>query len=74
MKPSICGRMAKVASTSRGAVVRITEKGHALAEEACRVCEQTVHRSLMDALTPDQLDALGAIVEAVLARLDEDGI
>ncbi len=62
------------AEDSRGAVVRITEKGRALAEEARRVCEQTVHRSLMDALTPDQLDALGAIAEAVLGRLGEDGM
>jgi DNA-binding MarR family transcriptional regulator len=61
------------AEDSRGAVVRITEKGRVLAEEARRVCEQTVHRSLMGALTPDQLDALRAIAEAVLARLDEDG-
>ena len=60
------------AEDGRGAVVRITEKGRALAETAREVCEQTVRRVLVDALTPDQLDALGSIAEVVLARLEQD--
>jgi DNA-binding MarR family transcriptional regulator len=59
------------AEDNRGAVVRITEAGRALAEEAQRVHEVAVHRYVCGVLTRDQLDALGQISEAILARLDD---
>jgi DNA-binding MarR family transcriptional regulator len=56
---------------NRGFVVRVTAEGRHLAEAGRRVHEDAVRRYVGDALTPDQLDALGEIAEAVLAGLDE---
>jgi DNA-binding MarR family transcriptional regulator len=56
---------------NRGSIIRVTDAGRALAEEARRVHEQAVRRYVCEVLTPEQLDALGAIAETVLAQLDE---
>jgi DNA-binding MarR family transcriptional regulator len=56
---------------NRGFVVRVTEEGGRLAEAGRRVHEDAVRRYVCDALTPEQLDALGEIADAVLAGLEE---
>jgi DNA-binding MarR family transcriptional regulator len=56
---------------SRGFVVRITAEGRRLAEAGRQVYEGAVRRYVCDALTPEQLNALGEIADAVLAGLDE---
>lgn len=56
---------------NRGFVVRVTAEGRRLAEAGRRVHEDAVRRYVCDALTPEQLDALGEIATAVLAGLDE---
>lgn len=56
---------------NRGAVVRITGTGRRLAREAKRHYERAVHRYVVNVLTPDQLDALGAIADAVLGGLQD---
>jgi DNA-binding MarR family transcriptional regulator len=55
---------------NRGAVVLLTESGRALAVRARRVHDETVRRYVIDALAPEQLEALGGISRAVLANLD----
>ena len=62
------------AEDNRGTVVRITEAGRTLAEEAKRVHDEAVLRYVCGALTPDQVVALGEIAEAVLTKLDEPEI
>ncbi|PRX50946.1 DNA-binding MarR family transcriptional regulator [Prauserella shujinwangii] len=57
------------AEDNRGAVVRITEHGRELAAEAKRCHDEAVRRYVADALTAEQLDALGEIADAVLRRL-----
>jgi DNA-binding MarR family transcriptional regulator len=56
---------------NRGAVVRITDEGRKLAEEAKLVHEQAVKRYVYDALTPEQIDALGEIAGSVLVSLEQ---
>jgi len=56
---------------NRSTVIRVTDAGRRLAEDAKRLHEQAVRSFVCDALTPDQLHALGCIAQAVLARLDE---
>lgn len=55
---------------SRSSVVRITETGRKLAEEARQTHEAAVLRYVCDVLTPEQMEALGEIAEAVLSNLD----
>lgn len=55
---------------NRGAVIRVTTTGRCLAEKARRVHDDAVRRYLCDALTADQLAALGEIAETVLAHLE----
>ncbi|MFF5986640.1 MarR family winged helix-turn-helix transcriptional regulator [Prauserella flavalba] len=57
------------AEDNRGTVVQITDLGRELAEEATAHYEQAVRRHVVDALTRDQLDALGEIADAVLGGL-----
>ena len=57
------------AEDNRGAFVRVTEAGRQLATTATRVHEDAVCRYVCDVLTADQLDALGAISQAILAHL-----
>src|SRR3954447_24788129 len=59
------------AEDNRGSVVRVTGAGRKLAAEARYHYEQAVRRYVTDVLTTDQLEALGAIAESVLAQLDE---
>jgi len=59
------------AEDNRGSVIRVTDAGRKRVVEARRHYEQAVRRYVTDALTVDQLDALGAIAEAVLAQLEE---
>jgi DNA-binding MarR family transcriptional regulator len=59
------------AEDNRSTVIRVTDAGRRLAAEAKQWHEQAVRSFVCDALTPDQLHALGCIAEAVLARLDE---
>lgn len=60
------------AEDSRSAVVRVTAAGRRHAEAARACYERAVREHVVDALTPRQLEALGAIADAVLARLDEE--
>jgi DNA-binding MarR family transcriptional regulator len=56
---------------NRGSVIRVTEVGRRLAAEAQHHHEQAVRRYVIDALTPEQLEALGKIAEIVLSQLEE---
>ena len=56
---------------NRGSVVRVTEAGRKLAAEARVHYEEAVQRYVTDVLTPEQLQALGAIAETVRAQLEE---
>ena len=56
---------------SRSLVIRATDAGRALVCEAKRIHEQAVQRYVGDVLTTEQMEALGVIAEAVLARLEE---
>jgi len=56
---------------SRGTVIRVTALGRKLAEEAKEHYERLVRRYVGDVLSTEQLEALGAIAEAVLANLEE---
>jgi DNA-binding MarR family transcriptional regulator len=56
---------------NRGSVIRVTDAGRKLAEEARHHHGQAVRRYVTDVLTADQMEALGAIAETVLAGLEE---
>lgn len=55
---------------SRGLVIRITDAGYRLACEAKQIHQQAVQRYVYDVLTDQQMETLGIISEAVLARLE----
>lgn len=59
------------AEDNRGAVIRVTDAGRTRAEQARLVHEQAVRRYVCEALTDEQMEALGTITEAVLAHLEE---
>lgn len=59
------------AEDNRGSVIRVTDTGRKRVAEAKRYYEQAVRRYVTEALTADQLDALGAIAETVLIQLEE---
>ncbi|WP_428965718.1 MarR family winged helix-turn-helix transcriptional regulator [Micromonospora fluostatini] len=54
---------------SRGAVVRLTDTGRAAVTAAAGYRVAAIRSYLLDLLTPEQVDTLGDISEAVLARL-----
>lgn len=56
---------------NRGAVIRVTETGRKLAADAQLHYEEAVQRYVVNVLTLEQLEALGAISEAILAQLEE---
>jgi DNA-binding MarR family transcriptional regulator len=56
-------------TTPRGADVALTDAGRASIEAAAPLHIEEVRRLFIDALTPDQLDALARISEVVLAQL-----
>ncbi|WP_214102906.1 MarR family winged helix-turn-helix transcriptional regulator [Acrocarpospora catenulata] len=55
---------------SRGSVIRLTPLGRKLACEAKHHYELAVRQYVMDSLTPEQIDALGAISETLLQHLE----
>jgi DNA-binding MarR family transcriptional regulator len=56
-------------SDARGAFIVLTEHGRGAIEDAAPKHVETVRRLVFDALTPEQVDALAAISEQVLAKL-----
>ncbi|HEY2832265.1 MAG TPA: MarR family winged helix-turn-helix transcriptional regulator [Sporichthyaceae bacterium] len=54
----------------RGQVVEVTAAGRRAIEAAAPAHVAAVRELFLDALTPDQVDALAAVAEAALARLD----
>jgi DNA-binding MarR family transcriptional regulator len=56
---------------NRGFVVRVSAEGRRLAEAGRRVHDDAVRRYVCEALTSEQLDALGEIADAILAGLEE---
>jgi DNA-binding MarR family transcriptional regulator len=56
---------------SRGAFVRLTDAGRGAIEDAAPHHVEHVRRWFIEALTPEQLDALAAIADDVLGALDE---
>ena len=57
---------------NRGTLIRVTELGRKLAAEAQLYYEQAIQRYVVDALTPDQLEALGDIADAILKQLGDE--
>ncbi len=57
---------------SRGAFVVLTRAGRQAIEAAAPRHVEHVRRWFIDAITPDQLDALAEISDAVLAKLGDD--
>src|SRR4051794_1679978 len=57
---------------SRGAYITLTPAGRAAIEAAAPSHVGHVRHWFVDSLTPEQLDQLAAISEAVLSRLDEE--
>jgi DNA-binding MarR family transcriptional regulator len=53
---------------NRGTVIRVTDKGLKLAQEARLVYEQAVQQYVIDVLTPEQLASLGDIAETILVQ------
>ena len=60
----------KCDSDRRGAFVVVTRRGRNEIEAAAPGHLDTVRRLFIDRLTPQQLDAVGAAAETVLAGLD----
>lgn len=59
-------------SGARGADIVLTTEGWRVISAAAPVHLLEIRRLFIDLLTPDQLDALAAIAEVVLAHLDEE--
>jgi DNA-binding MarR family transcriptional regulator len=55
----------------RGAFAVLTATGRGAIEQAAPAHVETVRHVFFDALSPSQVEALGAIADAVLARLEE---
>jgi DNA-binding MarR family transcriptional regulator len=55
---------------NRGFIVRASDKGLAAAESARHHHEDAVRRYVADALSPEQLDLLGAIADTVLQKIE----
>jgi len=65
-------RRASCPTDSRGAYVVLTAEGRRAIEAAAPQHVEHVRRWFVDALSPDQLDALADISDAILARLGDD--
>ena len=63
----------RCASDRRGFFVVVTDEGRQAIEAAAPGHAAAVRRLVIDRLDPDQLDAAGAVAEAVLAGLNESG-
>jgi DNA-binding MarR family transcriptional regulator len=59
------------AEDGRGAFVVITPQGRAAIERAAPGHVNTVRRLVFDALSPEEVDAFGTIIEKALAQLDK---
>lgn len=59
-------------SDARGAFIVLTREGRTAIEQAAPRHVETVRRLVFDVLTPEQVDALAAISEQVLAKLAEE--
>ena len=55
---------------ARGAFVGLTPQGRAMVQSAAPAHVEEVRRAFIDVLSPEQLDALAEVAEAVLANLD----
>jgi DNA-binding MarR family transcriptional regulator len=51
----------------------LTDEGRALLDKLARVHVESVRRHLIDVLTPEQLEALGAAMQAVRDANSADG-
>ena len=58
------------AEDGRGAFVVITQQGRAAIEQAAPGHVNTVRRLVFDALSPEEVDSFGAIIDKALAQLD----
>ena len=58
------------AEDGRGAFVVITLQGRAAIEQAAPGHVNTVRRLVFDALSPEEVDSFGAIIDKALAQLD----
>jgi len=58
------------AEDGRGAFIVITPQGRAAIEQAAPDHVTTVRRLVFDALSPEEVDALAAIIDKALAQLD----
>jgi DNA-binding MarR family transcriptional regulator len=58
---------------ARATNARLTDHGWTSVQRAAPGHAATVRQHVIDALTPEQVDQLGAIAEAMLRRLDPDG-
>jgi len=65
-------RRASCPTDSRGAYVLLTAEGRTAIEAAAPRHVEHVRRWFVDALTPEQLDALADISDAILATLGDD--
>ena len=59
------------AEDNRGSVIRVTEAGRKLANEAKVYYEEAVRQYVVDMLTAEQLQALGTIAETILNQVEE---
>jgi DNA-binding MarR family transcriptional regulator len=59
------------AEDGRGAFVTITDQGREVIEAAAPKHVAAVRRLVLDAISPEDLDTLGAIAERILNHLDE---
>ncbi len=59
------------AEDNRGSVIRVTEAGRKLANEAKVYYEEAVRQYVVDVLTAEQLQALGTIAETILNQVEE---
>ena len=59
------------AEDNRGAVIRVSEAGRKLANEAKVYYEQAVRECVVDVLTAEQLQELGIIAEAITHQLEQ---
>ncbi len=66
-------RREKCRTDKRGNIATLTDAGYAAIVAAAPGHVEAVREQLFDALTPEQVDQLGAICDAILDRLDPDG-
>ncbi|MDF2825989.1 MAG: MarR family transcriptional regulator [Mycobacterium sp.] len=58
---------------ARATNARLTDAGWSMVREAAPGHAANVRACVLDALTPEQVDQLSGIAEAILGRLDPDG-